>query len=235
MVSDDKTMRRIRRILQADFSVFLLLFSAALPGWGQPVKSLQKPAGYVSDFAHVMSARSIARLNKLCGEIERKTHDRIDVVTVKTTGGEPIEQYAAALQEAWGDGSHEAMVLVATGQRQRWISAESGLARALPPVAIEKISGQMVPMLRNNDFDGAMMLAVKELGAQMAASAGVKMDLRLPWGAPVSIPREDRWIRPVTWGLTILLFASLGIWAYASEVGDRLRRRFGKQMRRERE
>lgn len=228
-------MVRTFRNLRVGFGVLLVLVCAAFPAWGEGTTSLPKPEGYVSDFAHVMSAKTIARLNRLCGEIEHKTHDRIDVVTVTSTDGEPIEEYATALQQAWRQGDREAMVMVAVGQRQRWIAAESGLARALPPAEIEKVSWQMVPMLRNNDFDGAMIVAVNELGAQMAESAGVKMNLRLPWGTPTTVPVEYRWIRPVTWGLTILLFASLGVWVYASELGDSLRRRIGKGMRRERQ
>ncbi|MGC8548938.1 MAG: TPM domain-containing protein [Acidobacteriaceae bacterium] len=234
MVHNNTASVRTGRGLRGDFRVLLLLLFAASSAWGQGTTSLPKRAGYVSDFAHVMSAKTIGRLDALCGEIERRTHDRIDVVTVTSTDGEPIEQYANALQEAWRQGDREAMVMVAVGQRQRWIAAESGLAQALPPAEIEKISGQMVPMLRNNDFDGAMMLAVNELGARMAASAGVRMHLETPWGAPASVPAEYRWIRPVTWGLTILLFASLAVWAYTSEIGDSLRRRLGKRMRRER-
>ena len=232
MANGNKTMVRGLRV---DFRVLLLLVCAVLPGWGQGRRSLPKPEGYVSDFAHVMSAKSIGRLDRLCGEIEQRTHDRIDVVTVTSTDNERIEQYAAGLQQAWGFGDREAMVIVAVGQRQRWIAVESGLARALSPAEIEKISGQMVPMLRNNDFDGAMTLAVDELGARMADRAGVKMNLRLPWGAPASVPVKYRWIGPVTWGLTILLIVSLAVWAYASELGDRLRRRLGKAMRRERQ
>ena len=234
MVHDNTASVRTGRGLRVDFRVLLLLICVVFPAWGQGKTSLPQRTGYVSDFAHVMSAKTVGRLDALCGEIERRTHDRIDVVTVTTTGGEPIEQYAAGLQQAWRRNSREAMVLVAVGQRQRWIAAESGLARALPPAEIAKISGQMVPMLRNNDFDGAMMLAVNELGARMAASAGVRMHLETPWGAPAAVPVKYRWIRPVTWGLTILLFASLAVWAYTSELGDRLRRRLGKGMRRER-
>lgn len=235
MAFDDKATVRNAQGLRVDFRVLLLLVCVAFPAWGQGTASLPKREGYVSDFAHVMSAKTIGRLDRLCGEIERRTHDRIDVVTVTSTDGEPIEQYATALQQAWRQGDREAMVMVAVGQRQRWIAAESGLARVLPPAETEKVSGQMVPMLRNNDFDGAMILAVNELGAQMAGSAGVKMNLRLPWGTPAAVPVEYRWIRPVTWGLTILLFASLGVWVYASELGNSLRRRIGKGMRRERQ
>jgi uncharacterized protein len=214
--------------------IVLLLACAALPACGQRAESLVRPKGYVGDFAHVISARTAARLNRLCGEVERETHDRIDLVTVTTTGGEPIEQYAVSLQKAWGRGDREAMVIVAVGQRQRWIAAQSGLATALSRTELNKISGQMVPMLRNNDFDGAMVLAANELAAGMTASAGVKMKLRLPWGAPAVVPDGDRWVKPAMWILSLVLFASLGVWAYASGLGDALRRKIWKRTGEER-
>lgn len=205
------------------------MLGMALPVCGQAASKLPRSQGYVSDFAHVLSARTTARLNRLCDEVENETHDRIDLVTVKTTDGEPIEQYAANLQQTWGRGPHEVMVVVAVGQRQRWIAAQVGLESALHPAEIEKISGQMVPMLRNNDFDGAMTLAVDELAAHLAASTGAKMNLHLPWGAPAVVPVEDRWLKPVTLVLSVLMFASLGLWVYASGMGDAVRRKMRKR------
>lgn len=205
-----------------------LLACAAFPACGQRAGSLAKPTGYVGDFAHVMSARAAARLNRLCGEVDRETHDRIDLVTVKTTGGEPIEPYAESLQKAWGRGDREAMVIVAVGQRQRWIAAGSGLTQVLRRAELNKISGQMVPMLRDNDFDGAMTLAANELARGMTANAGVRMKPSLPWGAPAVVPVEDRWLEPVMVGLSVLLFASLGVWAYASGLGGAVRRKIWK-------
>ncbi len=206
----------------------VLLLCISLPVWGQPVKTLPRPAKYVSDFAHVMSPGATRRLNRLCGRVERKTHDRIDVVTVVTTGKEPIEQYAANLQRAWKTGGREAMVVVAVRDRRRWIAASGGLRAALPRAVLNRISGQMVPMLRNNDFDGAMTLAVDELGARMARNAGVKMNLRLPWGAPAAAPARDAWATPVMEILGALLVASFLVWAYASGLPEVLRRKMNR-------
>ncbi len=220
--------------MRVDFRVIYLLMWLALPG--RAATSLPKPVGYVNDFAHVMSPKTIAELDRICGKVERATRDRIDVVTVTTTGGEPIEQYAAGLQQAWRRNSREAMVLVAVGQRQRWIAAESGLATVLPAVKLEEISGQMVPMLRNNDYDGAMQLAVNELAAKMSASADAKMNLRLPWGARLAVvPAGAGWLSRLMWGLGALMFASFGVWAYASKLGESVRQMLGRRMRRERQ
>lgn len=202
-----------------------MLLCGVLPALGQPAGNLPRPAGYVNDFAHVMSPAVVARLNRLCGNVRRQTHDRIDVVTVQTTDGEPIEQYATGLQQAWKVGNREAMVLVAVGQRQRWIAVESGLEPIFSPAQLGRISGKMVPMLRNNDFDAAMSLAVEDLAAGMARRSS---------SVAAEVPAENRWLKPVTWGLTVLLIASFGVWVYASGMADAIRRRMNQAMGRER-
>lgn len=224
-------MRDDTGVFRSGLRVFWLVMCVALtlPAWGEAPKTPPPAGSYVSDFAHVMTPLGIAHLNRLCGKVEHETHDRIDVVTVNSTGGKPIEEYAAQLQKSWKTGPREAMVVVAVGQRQRWIAARSGLEGVVSREELNKIGGQMVPLLRNNDFDGAMTESVDELAARMAESAGVKMKLLLPWGASALVPEEDRWLQPVTWGLTVLLFASLGVWAYASGLGDTMRQKMSRR------
>lgn len=222
----------------AGLAMAILLLCVPAPVWAQTAKSLPKPVGCVSDFAHVMSPATIAQLNQICGEVAQKTHGRIDVVTVQTTDGEPIEQYAAELQRSWMTGNHEVMVIVAVGQRQRWIAVENGLEPVFSGADLTSVSGAMVPMLRSNDFDGAMALAVKELAARMARHAGVKMDLQLSQGAPAQVPatppEQDAWLQPLTWGLAVLLLVSLGVWVYASGLGDTVLRKMSRSTGRER-
>lgn len=213
------------RVWMTCFGVALLLFEA-WPVLGQPAGKLPRPVGYVNDFAHVMSPAAIARLNRACGKVEQQTHDRIDVVTVQTTGRKPIEQYATELQLAWKVGNRDVMVIVDVRQRQRWIAAESGLETVFSPAQLGKISGAMVPMLRSNDFDGAMSLAVKDLAAGMA---------RQTVGVAAEVPAENRWLKPVTWGLTVLLIASFGVWVYASGLAEAIWRRMNQSMGRERQ
>src|ERR1700733_8689711 len=110
---------------------FACVFASA-----QPVKSLPKPTDYVSDYAHVMSPEVKQRVNLLCGQVERQANAQIAVVTVQTTDGEPIQQYAVDLYQAWGIGGKKSdrgvLVIFAVNDRKRFISTGYGLEGILP-------------------------------------------------------------------------------------------------------
>ncbi|MGC2500920.1 MAG: TPM domain-containing protein, partial [Silvibacterium sp.] len=67
------------------------------------------------------------------------------------------------------------LILVAVNDRKRFISTGYGLEGILPDARVGEIGRAMVPMLRNNDFDGAMTLAVGQISQIIAADAGVKL------------------------------------------------------------
>ncbi|MFY9936363.1 MAG: TPM domain-containing protein [Silvibacterium sp.] len=149
----------------------------------QPVKSLPRPTDYVSDLAHVMSPTVKQQINRLCGQVDHEANAQIAVVTVETTDDEPIEQYAVDLYQAWGlgkkgikEGSDRGvLILFAVKDRKRFISTGYGLESILPDATVSAIGRQMVPMLRNNDFDGAVSLAVNQISQIIARDAGVTL------------------------------------------------------------
>jgi uncharacterized protein len=149
----------------------------------QPVKSLPRPTDYVSDFAHVMSPAVTQRLDRVCGQVDHEANAQIAVVTVDTTADEPIEQYAVDLYQAWGlgkkgikEGSDRGvLILIAVKDRKRFISTGYGVESILPDATVSAIGRQMVPLLRNNDFDGAMTLAVGQISQIIAKDAGVTL------------------------------------------------------------
>jgi uncharacterized protein len=148
----------------------------------QPVKSLPKPTDYVSDFAHVLSPATIQQLGLVCGQVDHEAHAQIAVVTVSTLGDQPVEDYAVQLYQAWGlgakggpDQDRGVLILIAVNDRKRFISTGFGLEGILPDSLVGRIGRDMVPMLRANDFDGAMTLAVGQISQIIAADAGVKL------------------------------------------------------------
>jgi uncharacterized protein len=159
--------------------LMLALLFVCLPAVAQPVKSLPKPTDYVSDLAHVLSPAVKQQLNLLSGQVERQAHAQIAVATVETTEGEPIEQYAVDLYQAWGIGKKGSdrgvLVLFAVKDRKRFISTGYGLESILPDGKVGEIGRQMVPMLRNNDFDGAATLAVTQISQIIAQDAGISL------------------------------------------------------------
>lgn len=184
----------IRRKANLAFLVAALVcFAAALHA--QAVKDLPQPTDYVSDFAHVMSDATKLELDRQCGEVDHEAHAQIAVVTINTTNGEPIEQYAVDLENAWkvgGKGSDRGVIiLLAVQDRKRFIETGYGLEGILPDGKVGDIGRQMVPMLRNNDFDGALTLAVDEISQIIAQDAGVKLQPLTRWGAQQQQPHAS--------------------------------------------
>jgi uncharacterized protein len=172
----------LRKILVRSWAV-LAVSLLCVTALCQPVKSLPRPTNYISDLAHVMSPTVIQQLNRLCGQVDHQANAQIAVVTVETTDEEPIEQYGVDLYQAWGlgkkgikEGSDRGvLILVAVKDRKRFILTGYGLESILPDATVSVIGRQMVPMLRNNDFDGAISLAVTQISQIIAKDAGVTL------------------------------------------------------------
>ncbi len=197
------------------------LVCAAAPVFSQAVKDLPTPTDYVSDDAHVMSPQAIDQLNHLCGEVDHEAHAQIAVVTIDTLNGEPIDQYAVELEEAWKVGpkgsDRGVIVLVAVKDRHYRVEVGYGLEGILPDGKTGDIGRQMVPMLRNNDFDGAMTLAVDEISQIIAQDAGVKLQPLTRWGAAQQQPHASvgQIIGGVIFLIVVVIFL---IWAGGSGV-----------------
>ena len=208
----------LRAALKVAYSIALFACVAA-PAFAQAVKDLPKPTDYVSDYAHVMSAEAIDQLNHLCGEVDHEAHAQIAVVTVDTTNGEPIQQYAVELEDAWKVGpkgsDRGVIVLLAVKDRKRFIYPTYGLEGILPDGKVGEIGRQMVPMLRNNDFDGAVTLAVDEISQIIAQDAGVKLEPLTRWGAQQQQPHAT--VGQIIGGIIFLILVVIFlIWAGGS-------------------
>ena len=161
------------------FAVFPLLLagSSVLPA--ERVQDLPAPTNYVNDFAGVLSPQTTASLNALCAQVDRQAHAQIAVVTIKSLDGEPIENFATALEDKWKvgkKGTDRGLLLIfATEDRKYRFEVGYGLEGILPDGRVGDIGRQMVPYLRQNDFDGAISMAVQQVAGVIAADAGVTL------------------------------------------------------------
>jgi uncharacterized protein len=146
------------------------------------VDSLPQPTDYVNDFAHVLSPEAIARLDRLCGQIDHsQAKAQIAVVTVQTLDGVDSAEYANALEDHWkmgrkGENYRGVLILLAVKDHKRRIDVGYGLEGILPDGKVGDIGRAMVPYLRANDFDSAMTLAVGQVAQTIAADAKVSLD-----------------------------------------------------------
>lgn len=152
------------------------LFSAA-----EQVKDLPQPAGYVSDYAHVLSPEATARLDALCAQLDHSAANaQIAVVIVHSLDGEEPADYATELYDRFKIGKKGSdrgvLILLAVGDHKRFIETGYGLEGILPDGKVGDIGRDMVPDLRASDFDGAVTLAVGEVAQVIADDAHMTLD-----------------------------------------------------------
>jgi len=152
------------------------------------VEDLPKPTDYVSDFAHVLSPEAIARLDRLCAQLDHsQANAQVTVVTIRTLDGVDPADFANALEDKWKMGrkgsDRGVLVFLAVDDHKRRIEVGYGLEGILPDGKLGDIGREMVPALRANDFDGAVTLAVGEVAQVIAADAKVTLSDEEPMAA----------------------------------------------------
>jgi uncharacterized protein len=167
------------------------------------VQDLPAPTNYVNDFAGVLSPQTLIQLNALCAQLDRQAHAQIAVVTVKTLDGEPIENFATALEDKWKVGKKGTdrglLLILASDDKKYRFEVGYGLEGILPDGRVGSIGRQMVPYLRQNDYDGAVTMAVGQMAQIIAADAGVTLT-----NAPRRGPPAQQ-VQPLTLGQMLIL------------------------------
>jgi uncharacterized protein len=200
-------------------ALFMLLVACRGLLQAERVQDLPAPTNYVNDFAGVLSPQTLASLNSLCAQVDRQAHAQIAVVTIKSLDGEPIENFATALEDKWKvgkKGTDRGLLLIfATTDRKYRIEVGYGLEGILPDGMVGDIGRAMVPYLRQDDFDDAATLAVRQIAQTIAADAGVTLN---PSSRPMRGPPPQP--KPLTFGqllglgvvllVVIFLLARLG-------------------------
>ena len=84
----------------------------------ESVNNLPKPTDYVSDYAHVLSAEAVAKLDRICAELDHsQANAQMAIVTVHNLDGDDAADYANQLEDKWKMGKkgsdHGVLVLLA--------------------------------------------------------------------------------------------------------------------------
>jgi uncharacterized protein len=134
---------------------------------------LPAPTGYVNDFAGVLSAEANAALENELTAFNASTTNEVAVVTVNSLNGDYIEHYAEQLFKMWGIGTEKndngVLLILAINDHKLRIEVGYGLEGALPDSVAASIIADMTPLLKGNDYDGAITLGAEEI---MAATQG---------------------------------------------------------------
>lgn len=159
------------------FAFVLLLPFVCRPAACTEPKDLPKPTDYVSDFANVLSPRAVEEIDRVCAQLDHSNADtQIAVVTISSINGSDVGEYATNLANTWGvgrKGSNRGVLVLLVINDHKWrIAVGYGLEETITNSKAESIGKKMIPMLRTNDFDGALILVVHEIAQVITGEAG---------------------------------------------------------------
>jgi uncharacterized protein len=149
----------------------------------EPVSQLT-PTDYVNDFAHVLDQNTMAQLDNICQQVDQKAHAQIAVVTIKSLDGGDIDSYAVDLFKKWGVGAKGSdrgvLILLATQDHRYRIEVGYGLEPILPDGKVGGFGREAVPLLKENDDNGAVSLMTMRVADTIAQDAGIQLTGALP-------------------------------------------------------
>jgi uncharacterized protein len=165
--------------------VLLALVLAAFPGAGPARAARDVPAlaGRINDGAGLIPAPARERIEATLRDLEAGTGAQVAVLTVDSLEGEPIEDYAVRVFQAWRLGRRGVddgvLFVVARQERRMRIEVGYGLeGRLTDAVSREILDERVRPRFRAGDFGGGVEAGIDAIAAVVR-------------GTPLPRPRRD--------------------------------------------
>lgn len=139
--------------------IFVILAVISLCACTETAEKELKPTQqfFINDFANVVDSDTRERIVQKGAALQESTTAQVVAVTVKTTDGTEISDYALELGRNWGigqkDKSNGVLIILATEDRQIYIAVGYGLEGALPDSKTGRIlDNYAIPYLKSDDF-----------------------------------------------------------------------------------
>jgi uncharacterized protein len=174
---ESAAMERARGIV-ATIALALAALSFPACAYAEPISQLH-PTNYVNDFAHVLSSETTAELNDVSQQIDQKAHAQMAVVTINSLDGRDIESYAVDLFKQWGIGNKSTnrgvLILIAVKDHRYRTEVGYGLEPILPDGKVGGFWREVLPLLKQSDYDQALKLNTERVASVIAEDAGVQL------------------------------------------------------------
>lgn len=176
-------------IFMCKFAI-IALFLYTVTAFGRT--DIPMPKMYVDDQAKIIDKRTEDKLNTLLAELETKTGAQMVVLTVKTTGGMPVDQFSLDLAREWKLGQFEknngVLMVIAKKDRKYSIEVGTGLERVLPDTFCSEVAKTLfIPNFRAGDYDQGIYQGTIAIVSRIAQDAGVTIS-----GAPQVVHQPRR-------------------------------------------
>jgi len=161
-------MKQLLRII----CLIILLGPVLLKGQDIPVRP--NPPKLVNDLADVLTDEQEKMLERKLVAYDDSTSNQVVVITVKTLGDNPIEEYSLKILRDWGIGNKNTnngvLILASIEDRQIRIETGYGLEGAIPDItASQIIRNDIAPAFRSSDYYEGFDKATTSI---IAAAAG---------------------------------------------------------------
>lgn len=155
--------------------LLLVALVLVLPARAQTIE-VPRGTGWVNDTANVLAAGERSALEARLAAFEQKNGHELALLTVPTTGGRPIEEYALAVAREWKLGkpgkNDGALLVVAVKDRKLRIEVGRGLEGELTDLLCGRIIRDvMVPRFKAGDMQGGIRAGTEAMIA-IAGGAG---------------------------------------------------------------
>lgn len=177
---------------------FIMLFLVmAITAFGQ---DFPKPAGFINDFAGVITPEEKQAMEVICREVQEKTGAEIAAGTMNTIGEANLEDYVNRLYQKWGVGQkgkdNGVLIFAAIQDRQMRIETGYGLEGALPDAVCAQIRDQyMLPAFKKGEYGKGFLQAIIIIAQRIAAEANMTLNLQQPIPEPdtqnYALPQMD--------------------------------------------
>jgi uncharacterized protein len=114
--------------------------------------------------------------------LKKRAKVELAVATVDTTGGQDIFDYSLAVARGWGIGPPAGeegggiLLLLAVKDRRWRIQVSRSLEADIPDDVAAEIGGRMTPLLRDENYGGALSVCIDGLIKRLAERRGFKPD-----------------------------------------------------------
>ncbi len=169
---------------------YCLVFNTGSPIAYADAQDFPVPAQYVEDKAGIINHTIKERLNAHLKELEQKTGAQVVVLTVKSTEGMPIEQFAFNLASKWQLGQkgkdNGLLIVIAKEDRAYRFEVGYGLESILPDSLCGTIGRELIiPNFRKGDYGKGIFEATIAIISTIAKENGVEIT-GIPYAERVS-------------------------------------------------
>ena len=166
------------------------------------------PTGMVNDFAGVLDAATVARLERLTADVRTRSGGEIAVVTLRDLGGRDVGDVALQIGREWkvganakiGDRARNAGVILlivpketsADGRGHMFIGTGQGSEGFLTDAMTGDIRREAIPLLQRADYGAAIELMTHRIAERFAAEFGFALDSTIARAPPPEMRRPTR-------------------------------------------